>query len=217
MTDQSASIPDLEKAFQAESAPEKGIEDKAQRKIEFNPGFTLGHPYLQAQWRDYEKAAKMHKVKAAVVIAVLIATAVLSINLFYHLIPLFCLGFGAYKYRRWRKQAGELDARGKMLRSASWAVRDQTTADVKYTVEDHTPDPVPCVTSSNPNARIMVDGNSVPKYCGSWRIKNWKALTEGERIDLHSDHRTYSRGMVYHGTTHSYAMVTDTGVTLWFV
>lgn len=205
------------------SAAEQSIDvrmgrDASQRRLAFDASFILGHPYLQTQWKAYEKAKLVHTIKTIVLVLVLVVVGVVGANTFYHVIPLVCLGLALFRVTKWRKTHAELKARTKLLQAASWALRDSEPSEVKYTVEELGSESVSCLSSSVPYARVLVDGNkSVPKYCGSWPVRNWKILREADRSSLHCDYSTYAHGKVYHGTVQSYVMQTDTGITLWFV
>jgi hypothetical protein len=64
---------------------------------------------------------------------------------------------------------------------------------------------------------MVEGGNSVPKFCGSWPVRNWRILAEADRFSLHNEYKSFSHGKVIHGVDQCYALLTDTGVILWFV
>lgn len=203
-------------------APEAGVGRSPDELLKFDNSCMLGHLYLQIEWKVFEKNQRAFYLQLFVEIAALACGAILgSFVVFHFVIPVVFLIFAIMRYAKWRQKIALLEARGKLLRAASWALRDNPPTHVKYSVEDlSSDDSIARATSSTlvPNARIMMDGgNSVPAYCGSCPIKNWRALSDADRSKLPCGFKTYCHGKLYHDSRHSFVILTDAGVVLWFV
>lgn len=190
--------------------------------LQYNPSFTLGHPYLQGQWRAYQDDKRKHMLKSIAITVFLVALALGSTQLMfyfmYYIVPALCLGYGIFSLRKWNKKNVQLAAREELLRAASGSLQEHKAAIVQYSVEEIGQTKMNVTQRGAPNARLVVEGGtSVPKYCGSWRICNWHTLSESDRLGLHSEYRSYITGKVWHGTDRSFALLTDNGTVLWFV
>jgi hypothetical protein len=194
----------------------------ADHLLQFNRSFALGHPYLQGQWGQYQADKRAHIIKSLLTAIALIAVGVCSTRLMfywlYYIVPIVCIGYGFFSLRKWNKKNAQLSAREKELTAASEVLRDGTTALVQYSVEDIGQSKMHVLKNAVPYCRILIEGaTSVPKYCGSWPIRNWRRLSESDELTLQSDYRSYSTGKVWHAVDKSFALLTDTGTVLWFV
>lgn len=196
----------------------------ADHLLQYNPSFTLGHPYLHGQWGTYQADKRQHILKSSLVAILLVGLILLSPRLgisyfwLYYLIPALCIAYGIFSMRKFKRKNAELSVKERKLKAASQAIKENCSSLVQYSVEDIGQNKMGVLKNAVPNCRVVVEGGKwVPKYCGSWPIENWRALTESDRLGLHTEYRYYVTGKTWHSVDQCFALLTDSGTVLWLV
>ncbi len=204
--------------------PEARTDFWADHLLHYNPSFTLGHPYLHGQWGALQTDKRQHIIKSTLVGLLLVGLVLLSPRLgvsiywLYYLVPALCIAYGIFSMRKFKRKNAELSEREQRLKAASLAIKGNCGSPVQYSVEDIGQNKMGVLKNAVPNCRVVVEGGKwVPKYCGSWPIENWRALTESDRLSLHTEYRYYVTGKTWHSVDHCFALLTDSGTVLWFV